>query len=76
MENALKKLFDYQRIAENPKIQSMINATQQKYMSDNKIRLLSDDDLTMINAAGDPKMKLRGHIHDDNDGGWDPNAIQ
>lgn len=46
MENKLKSLFEYQRFAGNPKLDKLIKETK-----DREGRMLSDDELYMINAA-------------------------
>ena len=49
MENKLKKLFDYQRFEQNEKLEKLIHETENRYASG-----LSDDDLSFVNAAGEP----------------------
>lgn len=48
MENKLKKLFDYQRFENNARLSAIIADTDSRYS-----RELSDDDLFMVNAAGE-----------------------
>ncbi len=50
MENTLKTLFDFQRFESNDRLSKLIEATESKYMSN--MTALSDDDLSMISAAG------------------------
>lgn len=55
MENKLKKLFAYQRFAENPKLAELIAETKNRYGE-----ALDDEDLEQIAAAGDylsPKLE-------------------
>ncbi len=50
MEKTLKRLFDYQRFANNKRIADMIADTESRYNASP----LSDDALELVNAAGDP----------------------
>ncbi|MCR4738717.1 MAG: hypothetical protein K5886_00490 [Lachnospiraceae bacterium] len=56
MEEKLSKLFDYQRIAGNSRIQAMTDAVSQKYLKGGSITALSDDDMGLVNAAGVPEI--------------------
>ena len=47
MENKLKQMFNYQRFENNPRLAKMIDEAE-----GGRIFELSDDDLSMINAAG------------------------
>lgn len=49
MEKKLKKLFDYQRFEQNDKLEKLIHETESRYAKG-----LSDDDLSFVNAAGEP----------------------
>ena len=49
MENKLKKLFDYQRFEKNEKLEKLIQETENGYAAE-----LSDEDLSFVNAAGEP----------------------
>ena len=49
MENKLKKLFDYQQFEKNEKLEKLIRETESRYAAE-----LSDDDLSLVNAAGEP----------------------
>ena len=49
MENILIKLFDYQRIVNNRRLAALISDTQSRCKT-----ALSDDDLLLVNAAGEP----------------------
>jgi len=49
MERRLLQLFDYQRFAGNPVLQSMIDRTENRY----GIVSLADEDLANLSAAGD-----------------------
>ena len=51
MEKKLKKLFDYQRFEQNDKLEKLIRETESRYAKG-----LSDDDLFLVNAAGEPKI--------------------
>lgn len=48
MENKLKKLFDFQRFEQNSELSSLIAQTHAR-----SSKALSDDDLDLVNAAGD-----------------------
>lgn len=48
MEKKLKKLFDYQRFEKNERLEKIIKETESRYGEE-----LSDDDLSLVNAAGD-----------------------
>lgn len=48
MERLLENLFDYYRFNENPRLARMIEETDSFYG-----KKLSDDDLELVNAAGD-----------------------
>ena len=55
MEEKLKILFDYQRFDNNKKIGELIRETEMRHA-----RELSDDDLTMVAAAGElPETVIR-----------------
>lgn len=49
MENKLKALFDFQRFENNSKLAKIISETESRYAAE-----LSDDDLFMVAAAGNP----------------------
>ena len=51
MEKKLKKLFDYQRFEKNEKLEKLIRETESRYAKE-----LSNDDLTLVNAAGGPEI--------------------
>ena len=56
MEKKLKKLFDYQRFEQNDKLEKLIHETESRYAKG-----LSDDDLSLVNAAGEPEVgKIQG----------------
>ncbi|MBQ7486607.1 MAG: hypothetical protein IJT77_03840 [Clostridia bacterium] len=57
MEKRLTHLFDYQRFALNPVLQSMIDRTESRY----GIYELADDDLADLAAAGAPRMMSPRH---------------
>ena len=48
MEKKLKKLFDYQRFEKNERLEKIIKETESRYEGE-----LSDDDLSLVNAAGE-----------------------
>lgn len=63
MEKKLKALFDYQRFEKNERLGKIIKETESRYE-----RELSDDDLSLVNAAG---------VTDENTGGIHiPNKTQ
>ena len=49
MDKTLKTLFDFQRIANNRRLAALISDTQSRCKT-----ALSDDDLLLVNAAGEP----------------------
>ena len=53
MEKQLSNLFDFQHFERNERLQKLIDETERKYGS-----ALSDELLTMVNAAGDPASKV------------------
>lgn len=69
MEERLRDLFDYQKFAQNPALQKLINETEGRYKrKKNKSHVgfsvvtnnlakrskeLSEDDLSLLNAAGE-----------------------
>ena len=60
MEKKLKKLFDYQRFEKNGKLEKIIAETESR-----NARKLSDDDLSLVNAAGEIDKLIYG-TNDDN----------
>ena len=50
MESKLSRLFDYQKYAPNDKLSSIIRDVESRYSLD--VQELSDDELGMLNAAG------------------------
>lgn len=48
----LKSLFEYQKFNPNVGLQARIDAVTEKYLSQS--HLLSDDELYMVSAAGEP----------------------
>ena len=48
MEKKLKKLFDFQRFEQNERLEKLIRETESRYAKE-----LSDDDLSLVNAAGE-----------------------
>ena len=57
MENRLKKLFDFQKFEGNSDLQSVIDSVHSRY-SGNSVRELSMDEMSWVNAAGQPEMNL------------------
>ena len=55
MEKAFKRLFDYQRFADNKRIADMIADTESRY---NAVPL-SDDMLELVSAAGEADIQGR-----------------
>ena len=47
MERNVKRLFDYQKFARNPRLEAMLSEAEGRYD-----RGLSDDDLELVSAAG------------------------
>lgn len=64
MEKELKKLFDYQRFEKNERLEKLIRETESRYATE-----LSDDDLSLVNAAGEPENIQVGGIAGHNDNG-------
>ena len=56
MENRLKKLFDFQKFEGNSDLQSVIDSVHSHYSS--SARELSLDEMSWVNAAGQPEMNL------------------
>ena len=50
MEKKLKKLFDFQRFEQNKALEKLIPETENRYAAE-----LSDDDLALVSAAGEPQ---------------------
>lgn len=50
MKANLTQLFEYQRFAENPELQRMIQSTQDRYMK--RRQVLDDNEVEMVAAAG------------------------
>ena len=48
MKNNLKSLFDYQRFEKNEHLEKLIGESENRCAKE-----LSDDDLTLVNAAGE-----------------------
>jgi hypothetical protein len=55
MERRLASLFDFQRFAQNPVLQSMIDRSESRY----GIYELADNDLADLAAAGDPALSTK-----------------
>ena len=63
MERVLKELFDFQYIAQNKRLASLIAQTEARYSGN----ALSDSDLEWVNAAGDPNNLKGDKNHDRKD---------
>lgn len=50
MEKLLTSLFDFQRFEKNPSLQSIIDEVEERYGIDE----MTDDELDLLAAAGDP----------------------
>lgn len=50
MERKLARLFDYQKYEPNSRLDSIIKDVESRYMGE--MELMSDDELGMLNAAG------------------------
>ena len=65
MEKTLKRLFDYQRFANNKRIADMIADTESRYNN----ALLPDDMLELVSAAGEAdiqgRLKIGGDTNDE-----------
>lgn len=57
MEKTLKRLFDFQKFSENPRLAEIISDVESRYGN-----ALSDDELEWVNAAGEP---VPPHISED-----------
>lgn len=53
MEKLLRTLFDYQRFCPNRDLAVLIQQTESRYSS-----ALSDEDISLINAAGNPNSNM------------------
>lgn len=53
MKKKLYNLFDYQLFADNPRLKRLVETAQ----SENGAAL-SDDDLSLVAAAGEPELKI------------------
>ena len=65
MENKLRKLFDYQRFEGNARLAKMIREAEEQASAE-----LSDDELFMVNAAGEIGAKSASaalNEHDESD---------
>lgn len=49
MENKLKRLFDYQKFAPNPRLDGMLADAERRCTA-----ILSDEALDLVSAAGEP----------------------
>ena len=53
MEKKLKSLFEFQKFERNADLESLIKESENRYA-----RELSDDDLFLVAAAGEPDLSL------------------
>ena len=56
MESKLKNLFDYQRFEDNPHLAKLILETEAR-----TAQALTDEQLDLVSAAGDPLQHLAEH---------------
>ena len=54
-ERLLKELFDLQRFERDPALQRVTDETEERWIGEE----LSDDDLKMLSAAGDPYLQAQ-----------------
>ena len=54
MEKYLRQMFDFQRFAGNRRLEELIRQAEDSYA-----KALSDEDLGLVNAAGDPGARHR-----------------
>ena len=52
MEQKLKRLFDYQKFARNPRLDAMLSEAEGRYD-----HAVSDDDLELVSAAGNSQFE-------------------
>lgn len=69
MEKLLNRLFDYQKFENNPNLASVISAVENKYSITEERRLLSEDELTLVSAAGQPFYEGKGIIKKEQENG-------
>ena len=55
MEKKLRQLFDFQKFAGNRELQQVIDSVHARY----SVRELSMDEMSWVNAAGEPDLDLR-----------------
>lgn len=60
MEKKLSRLMDYQRFEASPRLQALIQETEARYAS----MALSDEDLTLVNAAGEIPVRSKPDVED------------
>lgn len=61
MEKKLKQLFDFQRFTGNKRLDSIIKQAETSYG-----RILSDEEMEWVNAAGEPQVRRKkGIVKDD-----------
>ncbi len=65
-EQVIKKLFDFQRFADNQSLHSMIDETSSRYG-----KALTEDELSLVSAAGVPAMmNIRDSDDKSKDSAW------
>ncbi len=62
MDKKLKALFDYQKFKGNKKLERLIVETESRYS-----RELSDDEISIVSAAGEPLAKMTESEDNDDD---------
>ncbi len=52
MENTLRRMYEYQRFDNNPRLRKMLDDALSRYSFSESEGELSDDDAALLNAAG------------------------
>jgi len=63
MDKKLKALFDYQKFKGNKKLEHLIVETESRYAKE-----LSDDEISIVSAAGEPLARMAESEDHDDDG--------
>ena len=65
MENTLRRMYEFQRFDNNPRLRKMLDDALSRYSFSESEGELSDDDAALLNAAGtqvaDPKRGKEEH---------------
>ena len=69
MEKLLTNLFDYQRFVNNPELASVIASVEKKYSIGGNRRILSAEELELVNAAGTYSYEGKDPLGKDQDKG-------